>query len=365
MAADTSHLETPSTDDDMVEFSKVTTLCKRWMIDFHFVSMCRYFKEDKLEEFEKTVINLDSILESMPLINFELSQKRSIAGFVTRVMHGKDLDVHYDGVEVTPLISAINIWKLLKETVADDRLFEDITNLLYVQSVAVCLEMGQCSMASTVLKWLLKECEIPQNLGIKLSSIIKRKDTYHSYLLNFSFARLLDAILNFLQAYLKLHPCDFLLKAANKVVKACPDQLEDSGTEESETQSQSTSESTPVTQDNKETPVKRPKKKLLSTKNELLWKPESGKKPVVVLRRIGNGEDGDRLQSGAASPARPELKSRGKRKWTALQDLKIIEGVDRYGEGKWSKILLFYDFGNRTGVMLKDRWRILKKHLMN
>ena len=33
----------------------------------------------------------------------------------------------------------------------------------------------------------------------------------------------------------------------------------------------------------------RPKKKLLSTKNELPWKPESGKKPVVVLRRIGNG----------------------------------------------------------------------------
>ena len=59
MAADTSKLDTPSTDDDMVEFSEVTTLCKRWMIDFHFVSMCRYFKEDQLEEFEKTVINLD------------------------------------------------------------------------------------------------------------------------------------------------------------------------------------------------------------------------------------------------------------------------------------------------------------------
>ena len=42
-------------------------------------------------------------------------------------------DMHYDGVEVTPLISAINIWKQLKETVADDRLFEEINNLLYVQ----------------------------------------------------------------------------------------------------------------------------------------------------------------------------------------------------------------------------------------
>ena len=32
----------------------------------------------------------------------------------------------------------------------------------------------------------------------------------------------------------------------------------------------------------------RPKKKLLSTKKELPWQPESGKKPVIVLRRMEN-----------------------------------------------------------------------------
>ena len=57
----------------------------------------------------------------------------------------------------------------------------------------------------------------PQNLGIKLSSIIKRKDTCHEYILNFSFAHLLDAIQNFLEAYLKLHPCDFLLKVLKHI----------------------------------------------------------------------------------------------------------------------------------------------------
>ena len=60
--------------------------------------------------------------------------------------------MHYDGVEVTPLISAINIWKLLKETVADDRLFDDITNLLYVQ---VKSNAPQLSLSPVVLFFLV------------------------------------------------------------------------------------------------------------------------------------------------------------------------------------------------------------------
>lgn len=48
-------------------------------------------------------------------------------------------------------------------------------------------------------------------------------------------------------------------------------------------------------------------------------------------------------------------------KWTAELDKYLKEGVRRHGPGKWSRILLDYDFEGRTGTMLKDRWRILIK----
>ncbi|RXN26422.1 potassium voltage-gated channel subfamily B member 2 [Labeo rohita] len=48
-------------------------------------------------------------------------------------------------------------------------------------------------------------------------------------------------------------------------------------------------------------------------------------------------------------------------KWTKEEDSKLKAGVRKYGEGKWRVILDNFDFDNRTGVNLKDRWRILKK----
>lgn len=48
-------------------------------------------------------------------------------------------------------------------------------------------------------------------------------------------------------------------------------------------------------------------------------------------------------------------------KWTTEEDRKLKAGVRKYGEGKWRMILNDFEFDNRTGVNLKDRWRILKK----
>ncbi|NXR93293.1 TERF2 factor, partial [Hypocryptadius cinnamomeus] len=50
-----------------------------------------------------------------------------------------------------------------------------------------------------------------------------------------------------------------------------------------------------------------------------------------------------------------------KQKWTMQESEWIKEGVKKYGEGRWKTICLKYPFRNRTSVMIKDRWRTMKK----
>uniref|UniRef100_A0AAZ3P409 Telomeric repeat-binding factor n=1 Tax=Oncorhynchus tshawytscha TaxID=74940 RepID=A0AAZ3P409_ONCTS len=314
-----------STTDENVCFSDVTTVVKRWMIDFSFVSLCQFFKEGKFEEFNQTISTLETIIDGTPHLNTEQRQKRQICGFLARIMHGKHLDVSFDRDErLSPLMSAVGVWASQEETVADVTLFQHITNLLYVQSVAVCLEKGNCVLASSALKWLEEECEIPQ--------------------------------------------------AATKVVKAGQETGEDSETREA---SYTTSQSSEHSKVNQETGVlMRPKKKLLSTRNIHPWKPESGKKPALTVMRKGVST---RLTFRRASSettlntttlSNTTLNTNTTRKthgrWPWDLDLALKAGVKRHGEGKWSRILQEHDFQGRTGVQLKDRWRVLKKaHKVN
>ncbi|TRZ15435.1 hypothetical protein HGM15179_011682 [Zosterops borbonicus] len=74
--------------------------------------------------------------------------------------------------------------------------------------------------------------------------------------------------------------------------------------------------------------------------------------------------DEDELFANAASLERnntSKMSSSKKQKWTAQESEWIKEGVRKYGEGRWKAICLKYPFQNRTAVMIKDRWRTMKK----
>ncbi|XP_075851875.1 telomeric repeat-binding factor 2 isoform X2 [Microcebus murinus] len=50
-----------------------------------------------------------------------------------------------------------------------------------------------------------------------------------------------------------------------------------------------------------------------------------------------------------------------KQKWTVEESEWIKDGVQKYGEGNWAAISKNYPFVNRTAVMIKDRWRTMKR----
>uniref|UniRef100_A0A663MVC4 Telomeric repeat-binding factor n=1 Tax=Athene cunicularia TaxID=194338 RepID=A0A663MVC4_ATHCN len=54
-------------------------------------------------------------------------------------------------------------------------------------------------------------------------------------------------------------------------------------------------------------------------------------------------------------------KNRPPLKWTIQESQWIKEGVKKFGEGRWKAICQKYPFQNRTAVMIKDRWRTMKK----
>uniref|UniRef100_A0A096LPN5 Telomeric repeat-binding factor n=1 Tax=Poecilia formosa TaxID=48698 RepID=A0A096LPN5_POEFO len=352
-----------SSTDNSVSFPDVTAVASGWMLDFMFVSLCRSFKEGNFDAFNETLSVFEALFQSKYLTAAGHDEKSLICAFLARVMHGKQLDVLFEKDErVMPLMSAAVVWSSLENAVEDEGLFKEITGLLFVQAVAVCLEKGQRSSASSVLKQLF----LNQNLGIKLSTIVTKTDTYHPVLMSFSFKRLLETINSFLDNYLKKNPCDFLIKTATGFVQSSQNVMDSESVE---------SQDSTVSEKQSETTQKN--KKHLSSKLFRI-------KTLEGAKVWGNGTETFQAESHGwrkkqNSEKCTEKKTRkinlfqieivclfklnsflGK-KWTAQLDKYLQDGVKRHGQGNWSRILLDYDFEGRTGTMLKDRWRVLLK----
>ncbi|XP_041123462.1 telomeric repeat-binding factor 2-like isoform X2 [Polyodon spathula] len=71
--------------------------------------------------------------------------------------------------------------------------------------------------------------------------------------------------------------------------------------------------------------------------------------------RIGHNYESTALDEGSV------IGHNTKKKWTWEETMWVKKGVTKFGEGNWKAIQLSYPFVGRTTVMIKDRWRTMKK----
>ncbi|KAF3835927.1 hypothetical protein F7725_028485 [Dissostichus mawsoni] len=270
----------------MCEFSRVRAVTTGWIVDFMFLSLCRRFKEGSLR------------------VQRDNSDFRG-------VMHGEQLDVQFEENEdMFPLMSAAKIWSDIKHTVADQRLFRDILELLFVQ-----------------------------NLCSKVSSMVTKEYPHDPLLNSYSFTRLLETVKTYLDAYLEKNPSDYLVKVSliHKDAAGVAGKREIGGrldaddlTQEDVTQDDLTQDD--VTQDDD-------------------WEIDSCRKPFLSVKRVPENGHMSQVDGNLHDPE--EKKS--PQKWTHKLDRHLKRGVKRHGVGKWAQMLvdLDLDFEGRTGVMLK------------
>ncbi|ONI35384.1 hypothetical protein PRUPE_1G532700 [Prunus persica] len=84
------------------------------------------------------------------------------------------------------------------------------------------------------------------------------------------------------------------------------------------------------------------------------------KQPLLAMTTsTGATAEGGDANGSASNNMAPRKK---RKKWSEAEDLELIAGVRRYGEGNWANILRGDFKGERTANQLSQRWKYIRKH---
>ncbi|XP_027125345.1 uncharacterized protein [Coffea arabica] len=95
--------------------------------------------------------------------------------------------------------------------------------------------------------------------------------------------------------------------------------------------------------------------------NHHLERKEVELEKYVELKRMDSFEDNSDDNMGTVPASSGGMRRKHHRPWSLTEVVKLVEGVARYGAGRWSEIkrLAFASYSYRTSVDLKDKWRNL------
>uniref|UniRef100_A0A2I3HHN5 Telomeric repeat-binding factor n=1 Tax=Nomascus leucogenys TaxID=61853 RepID=A0A2I3HHN5_NOMLE len=348
-------------EEDLGLVAEAEAVAAGWMLDFLCLSLCRAFRNGRSKDFRRTRNSTEAIIHGLSSLTAYQLRMIYICQFLTRIAAGKALDAQFENDErITPLESALMIWGSIEKE--HDELHEEIQNLIKIQAIAVCMENGNFKEAEEVFERIFGDPNSYMPFKSKLLMIISQKGTFHSFFQHFSYNHMMEKIKSYVNYVLSEKSSTFLMKAAAKVV-------------ESKRTRTITSQDKPNGNDvEMETEANLDTRKR-SHKNLFLSKLQHGTQQRDLNkkeRRVGTLQSAKKKKSRRATesripvsksqPVTPE-KHRARKRQASLweEDKNLRSGMRKYGEGNWSKILLHYKFNNRTSVMLKDRWRTMKK----
>ncbi|XP_069322464.1 telomeric repeat-binding factor 1 isoform X6 [Eulemur rufifrons] len=335
-----------------------------WMLDFLCLSLCRAFRDGRSEDFNRTRDSAEAIIHGLSSLTAYQLRTVYICQFLTRIAEGKTLDAQFESDErITPLESALIIWDLIEKE--HDKLHEEIQNLIKVQAIAVCMENGNFKEAEEVFERIFGDPDSYTPLKRKLLMIITQKDTFHSFFQHLSFNHMMEKIKTYVNHVLNEKSSTFLMKAAAKVVESKRTRTVISQDEPNGNDTEMETEANLYARKRSHKNLFLSKLKHGSQQQDLKNKKEErvgtfqSEKRKHQLRRA---TESMRIHVSKNQEVTPKKqRSRKKQAWLWEEDKNLRSGVRKYGEGNWSKILLHYKFNNRTSVMLKDRWRTMKK----
>nr|XP_008163522.1 telomeric repeat-binding factor 1 isoform X2 [Chrysemys picta bellii] len=338
-------------------FAEIEAVAAGWMLEFTCYALCRHFREGRTRDFERSRDTAQAIINGLSKIATHQMKTVYLCQFLTRISEGKTLGRRFESDQrISPLESALSIWKLLEEQSKPDKLHEDIHRLILIQAVAVHIERGYFKEATEVLERLFSESESNKALRMKLALIINGNNPDLPFLQSFSYNLLIDKIKSYIDVFLTENSTNFLIKAATKEVET--KRLE-------ATMSHDKPENTIETnnESNLET-EQRSHKRLYSLAQHTLWKLENVPSNEITKHNktscLQSLSDLQNIENDGKSLSHSQT-GRKKRRWTWEEDSRLKDGVKKFGVGNWNKILIHYDFNNRTSVMLKDRWRTMIK----
>ncbi|XP_062044348.1 telomeric repeat-binding factor 1 isoform X2 [Lepus europaeus] len=355
--------ETPEEEEeDAGLVAEAEAVAAGWMLDFLCLSLCRAFRDGRSEAFHRTRDSAEAIIHGLSNLTAYQLKTIYICQFLTRIAAGKSLDAQFENDErITPLESALMIWASIEKE--HDKLHEEIQNLIKIQAIAVCMENGNFKEAEEVFERIFGDPNSYTSLERKLLMIISQKDTFHSFFQHFSYNHMMEKIKSYVNCVLNEKSSAFLMKAAAKVVES---KRARTMTSQDKFNGNDVEKETETNSDI----GKRSHKNLLSKLKYRSWREDfdeeeereetlQSEREKTENRRTTETRrtHGPETQPGTYKKRRP----RKKQAWLWEEDKNLRSGVRKYGEGSWSKILLHYKFNNRTSVMLKDRWRTMKK----
>ncbi|XP_074170772.1 telomeric repeat-binding factor 2 isoform X5 [Rhinolophus sinicus] len=314
----------------------------RWVLKFYFHEALRAFRSSRYGDFRQIRDIMQALLVRPLGKEHTVSRLLRVMQCLSRIEEGENLDCSFDmEAELTPLESAINVLEMIKtEFTLTEAVVESSRKLVKEAAVIICIKNKEFEKASKILKKHMPKDPTTQKLRNDLLNIIREKNLAHPVIQNFSYEIFQQKMLRFLESHLDdAEP--YLLTMAKKALKS------------------ESAASTTVKEDKQPAP-------------EPVEKPP--REPARVLKGKWNNSNGVEeretwVEEDELFQAVPDGESTSsvtkKQKWTVEESEWVKAGVQKFGEGNWVAISKNYPFVNRTAVMIKDRWRTMKRLGMN